>query len=78
MYNSTGTNDTYWVGLRNRTWLTGDIFVNVYGLLDDEMLFRDDQFCGRIRFKWKNSKIVRTMWCTYAKPFICERIISYY
>jgi len=44
MYNSTGSADT----LRNRTWLTGEIIENVYGLLEQEMLFRDDRFCGRI------------------------------
>ena len=79
MYNSTGSNGPYWIGLRNRTWLTGEIFENVYGLQEDAILFPDDddKLCVLIRLKAVHIKIVRAVKCYNVKRFICERTISY-
>ena len=76
IYISTGTIDTFWIGLFDKTWLSeGGEFVNMYGLDPASIYFSSNanKKCARVKFNLDlGAPIIRSALCTKEKRFLCE------
>ncbi|CAC5416916.1 unnamed protein product [Mytilus coruscus] len=67
-------NDKIWIGLKDKKWMTGNAFQNVFGFTDlTDAVFTNT--CGVIRKKNKKCYI-ETETCTLTKKFLCEKLIG--